>query len=180
MQMDYIKEFLALFVLMTMLLYLVPGEAFKKYVRFFMEFVLTLGVLAPVLSFFYDSDEFLEKIAYEEFTSGLAELSKDTQKISFLQNPYYIEEYEQAIEVDVAQIAEQYEFTVTKVEAELSDTYELESVSLWITNQNQGEFASDAAEDEDKEYLYAGLKEKLLSYYQVDEEKIEIHYRGIG
>lgn len=184
--MGYIKGFLALFVLMTLLIYLVPGESFKKYIRFFSEIILALGFLSPVLSFICDSDEFLQMIEYEEFAESLNEISRDTQKLEFLQNDYYIGEYEQAIGEDVSRIAEQYAFTVRDVDVHLTEEYTIDSIYLSITNREEGEIvigkigAKEEADGAGKEYIYAGLKKELSEYYQMEEAKIEIQYDGIG
>ena len=179
--MTYIRGFLVLFMLLTLLLYLVPGDGFRRYIRFFAEILLTLGFLSPVLSLLFDSEDFLKKIEYEAFAEGLSELAKDTQKIEFLQNSYYIEEYERAIEMDVTAIAEQHDFMVKDVEVHLTDTYVLDAVSLTVEESGAGEIiiekieAKGAGTDSIKEgERYSELRSELSQYYRIDEEQIEI------
>lgn len=61
----YVRGFIVLFVVLTILLHLPPQENYRKYIRFFTELILTLALLTPVLSVFCDSAEFLELIEYE-------------------------------------------------------------------------------------------------------------------
>ncbi len=180
--MEYIRSFLALFVLLMLLLYLVPGESFRKYIQFFSEILLAIGFLYPVLSALYDSDAFLKKVEYEAFTEGLSEIARDTQKIEFLQNSYYVQEYERAIAMDVERIATEYDFDVTWVDVHLTDAYTLERISLAFTDQRGGEIAvgkvnvSGGMKDTVDEAVCAGLKKELSQYYQIDEALIEISY----
>ena len=82
---SYVKGFLVLFVLVSVLLHLPPGKTYQKYIRFFSQFILTLALLAPVLRFFGDKDAFLELIAYEKFTEELVAVSRDMKQVEYLQ-----------------------------------------------------------------------------------------------
>ncbi len=183
--MEYIRSFLALFVLLMLLLYLVPGEGFRKYIQFFSEILLAIGFLYPVLSVLYDSDAFLEKVEYEAFAEGLSEIARDTRKIEFLQNDYYIAEYERAIAMDVERIAGQYDFDVTGVDVHLTDDYTLDEISLAVTDPSGDEAAvgkvnvSGGIKGGGDEAVFAGLKKELSQYYQIDEALIEISYGNI-
>lgn len=179
---SYIRGFLALFVLVTLLIYMVPEGSFKKYIRFFAEVILTFSFLSPVLSVICDSDEFLELIRYEEFTESLSEISRDTQRMEFIRNDYYIEEYETAIGEDVKRIAEQYGFTVQSVDVKLNDDYTLDAIRLTITDRKEQDVAigkitlEDHTMSRNHEGIYAGLRQELVNYYQLEEGLIDIRY----
>lgn len=181
---SYIRGFLALFVLVTLLVSMVPEGSFKKYIRFFAEVILTFSFLSPVLSIICDSDEFLELIRYEEFTESLSEISRDTQRMEFIRNDYYIDEYETAIGEDVKQIAEQYGFTVQSVNVKLNDDYTLNAIHLSISDKKEQEVLigkitlEDGALARNHEGVYAGLKQELANYYQLEEGLIDIRYEG--
>ena len=135
----YVRGFLALFIIMLLLLQLVPEEGMKKYIRFFSRLVLSLGFLYPLLSVFCDSDAFLEKIQYETFAESLREISADTAKLEYLQNDYYLEKYEEAVEQDVYRTAENYVepygLTVGEVEVTLSGGYEVETLKVSLKDE---------------------------------------------
>ena len=59
--MQYIKGYLVLYVVLMILIQMIPREGFRKYIRFFSEMILVIGILTPVLQFFGKEDFFLEK-----------------------------------------------------------------------------------------------------------------------
>lgn len=182
----YVKGFLALFVILTLLLYLPPGKSYQKYIRFFTELILTIGLLSPVLSVVCDSEEFLALIEYEEFTEKLSEVSKDMQRITYLQNDYYIKEYEKALSEDVKQIgeaaAERYGFAVREARVELTEEYGIEGITVWIAKQGEKPIVIDeisfSPEKERTEFgtVYETIAEEISDYYQVKPETVRIEH----
>lgn len=186
--MTYIKEFLVLFVLMTLLLYLVPGERLKKYIRFFTEMVLLAGILSPLLSFLFDYEEFLAQIEYETFTENLTQIERDMERMEFLQNDYYLEEYEIAIGEDVRQtaepIAESYGYQVGSVKVKLTEDYSIEGMTLSLSEQKRGEIVIEEIawkEQSAADLLMNGengvaaeIRRKLAEQYGIEETYITV------
>lgn len=202
---SYIKGFITLFVLLIVLLHLAPGKSYQKYIRFFAEMLLTISLLTPVLSIICDKEEFLDLIKYEEFMSELQETSKDMEKIEYLHNDYYIEEYESAIETDVCQMAEAYDFVVQEVKVDMAEDYTISYIKLELTDQTNEQVvigkividekekvdvtaksdhkSDDGAEEnvgEQSDTKYAALLRDLENYYQIDRSKIGIQYTKAG
>lgn len=159
----YVRGFIVLFVVLTILLHLPPQENYRKYIRFFTELILTLALLTPVLSVFCDSAEFLELIEYEAFTEELSMASEDMEHIEYLYGDYHREAYEDAIGEDVRRIAEGYHFSVQDVVVELSEEYEVEYIALQISGEGEASVSRE-------------LKAELRGYYQLEEKEIEIRY----
>lgn len=178
----YVKGFLALFVLLTVLLHLLPGNGYQKYIHFFAEFIMTLAILTPILSILGDSDEFLKLVEYEAFTEELASVSKDMQHMEYLYGDYHREAYEEAIAEDVKRIAEGYAFCVKEVSVTLSEEYTVNNISLWVTENANEEIAisrvtlGEEKESADEDIICAELKQELMEFYQLDESKIKIQY----
>lgn len=181
----YVRGFLALFIIMLLLLQLVPEEGMKKYIRFFSRLVLSLGFLYPLLSVFCDSDAFLEKIQYETFAESLREISADTAKLEYLQNDYYLEKYEEAVEQDVYRTAdnyvEPYGLTVGEVEVTLSSGYEVETLKVSLKDEGEGEVepVSIALAEGKKignESVCEKLKEELETCYQLGDTEAAVWY----
>lgn len=202
---SYIKGFIALFVLLIVLLHLAPGKSYQKYIRFFAEMLLTISLLTPVLSVVCDKEEFLDLIEYEAFMSELQETSKDMEKIEYLNNDHYIEEYESAIEADVRQMAEVYDFVVQEVTVDMAEDYTISYIKLELTDQTNEQVvigkivideqenidvtaksdhkSADGAEENDREQSdtkYAALLQDLEDHYQIDRSKIGIQYTKVG
>lgn len=192
--MEYIKSCLVLFVLMTLLLYLVPGERLKRYIRFFTEIIVTVGILSPVLSFVFDSDEFLAKIEYETFKENLSEIARDMERMEYIQNDFYIEEYENAIEEDVklivSPVAESYGYCINAADVHLTEEYTLERITLTVAKPKTEEIMVDdvlVRENTAADYaingkngMVAQMKQQLAEYYKMQEEQIEVKCKEAG
>lgn len=192
---SYIKGFITLFVLLMVLLHLAPKESYQKYIRFFAEMLLTISLLTPVMSLFCDKEEFLNLIEYEEFMSELQEVSKDVEKIEYLHNDHYIKKYESAIETDVRQMAESYDFVVQEVNVKMAEDYSISYIRLNLIDQTNeqvvigkivideregGEEASEEISDKQTDTKYGALLQDLEDYYQIDRSKIGIQYTKAG
>lgn len=181
--MEYMKGVLALFVLLMLLLYLVPGDSFKKYIRFFGEIILAVGFLSPVLKIVCDSDKFLALIDYEQFSEQMSELSRDMERVEYIQKDYYMEKYEAALAGDVTRIARQYGFAVREVKVEMNEEYTLDTIYLSVTEQGTDGIEIEQVwlegknAEEDEAEICADLKKELAEYYQLEENAITIQYR---
>lgn len=92
---EWMRGIVLLFFLLTALLYFIPRDVYKKYIRFFMEMVLVLAILLPVMKLFYGEDPFGKMVHYDEFWQELSNLKTDMEHMEYLQNKYYAEQYEQ-------------------------------------------------------------------------------------
>ncbi len=176
--MEQIRGLFILFVLLGLFMYIVPGENYKKYIRFFSGVIMLVAFLSPLLSLFWDGGDFFEQIQYEAFVEGLEELSRDNARIEFAQNEYYRKKYELAIAEDVRQIAAGAGYETTEVEVHLADDYTMQGISLTVKKSMEGdifvapvEIGSDAG-GIDKGL--AQLREKLAGYYQMEEEAVTV------
>lgn len=182
----YVKGFLVLFVILTLLLYLPPGKSYQKYIRFFTELILTIGLLSPVLSIVFDSEEFLALIAYEEFTGNLSEVSKDMQRIEYMNKDYYIKEYERAIGEDVRlmaePVAEKYGFVVREAAVHMTKEYAIDEITLWIANQGEEQIVINditLSEEENRTEFgtaYESIAQEVANYYQVESKAVRIQH----
>lgn len=179
---EYLKGFLVLFLLLTILVNMVPKESYRKYIRFFSQMILAFGIFYPLFGYLCDEDELLEQIQYETFVEGLTETARDNERISYLQNEFYVEEYEKAIAMDAGTLAEECGYTVEEAAVDLSDDFEIEQIRLVLLQTGKEEIVigeiqmepetekTDQTEDE----KYQLLKEKLIHYYQLTEEQLFI------
>lgn len=179
---DYLKGFIALSLLLTVLNHMVPQKSFQKYVHFFSEMILAFGIVYPVLNLFGDSDFFLEKIHYEAFIEELNEVSMDAEKIQYMKNEVYVQEYEEAIALDVENLISQYDYETKQVMVELSDTYEIEQILVELKEQGKEDIAVGKVIVEDGEQTLAEelvcqeLEEKIMSYYEIGKEQLRVGF----
>lgn len=168
---EHIRSFAVLFLVVTLLIHLVPGEQLKKYIRFFGELVLTLGFLYPVFQNICGNGGFLELISYEEFSQELEQLARDTEKVSFLKEDYYRAAYEEAIASDVEQMAEREGYDVEAVQVALTGEYAMESIYLRLSGEEK--IVIGVISEEEKTD-YGTLRQKLADYYGVEEKDVVI------
>lgn len=179
---EYIKNFVVLFLILMLLVQLVPGEKFQKYVRFFSEIVLLIGVMYPMLDALGESDSFLDKIEFEAFTETLSEVSKDAEKIAYMQNDYYMEQFENMMELDVTEQVENLGYEALEVEVSVSTEYKVKSIKITVKEKESEEIAvekitvsgADRTDMIEEDLEYQKLKEKLVSYYELSEQQLSI------
>ena len=112
-----------------------------------------------------ESDAFLEKIEYQSFLQKMEEVQSDAEKITYLDNDHYVKKYEDAIALDVTQMAQEENFAVKEI-AVVREGIVIGKVVL--EDEQKKQTSEDSA--------YKKLKEKLVSYYQLSEEQLDILY----
>ena len=155
----YIQKIFALFLLLVVARQLIPNGRLKKYIYFFTELVLIIGVMQPFFPFWGDNDALLDKIRSETFTENLSEASRDISRMEYLRNDYYRREYENAAALDVRKII------LTVAEKETGDT--------------EGIFV-EQGKAQGSQIVLDELKQRLVQYYGVKEDRIQISYGGEG
>ncbi len=176
--MEQIRGLFILFVLLGLFMYIVPGEHYKKYIRFFSGVILIVAFLSPLLSLFWDDGDFFDKIEYEAFVEGLEELSRDNARIEFAQNDYYRKKYELAIAEDVRQIAAAAGYETTEVAVHLTEDYTMKGISLTVKKSMESdifvapvEIGGDAGTTD---HGLIQLRDKLAGYYQMEKEEVTV------
>ena len=183
----YIQKIFALFLLLVVARQLIPNGRLKKYIYFFTELVLIIGVMQPFFSFWGDNDALLDKIRSETFTENLSEASRDISRMEYLRNDYYRREYENAAALDVKGTAEgyleQFGFMVKQSSVELTENYEVRKIILTVAEKEardtEGIFV-EQGKAQGSQIVLDELKQKLVQYYGVKEDRIQISYGGEG
>lgn len=181
---SYMKSYIVLFLVIMILVQMIPQNHLHKYIHFFARMILVFGLLCPVMDRIGKSDVFLEQIQYETFLQQLEEISTDAEKITYIDNGYYVEKYEDAIEFDIVQMAQNFDFAVKDITVTMTEQYEIKKIRMELGNPSeegivigkvtlQDEKEKQAQPDE---AAYKKLKEQLIGYYQIPEEQLEIFY----
>ena len=180
---SYLKSYVILFLVLTILLEMVPKAGMQKYIRFFSQMILAFGLLYPVLGWMGESDAFLEKIEYQSFLQKMEEVQTDAEKITYLGNDHYVKKYEDAIALDVTQMAQEENFAVKEIAVEMTENYEIKCIRMTLANPVKEGIVIGKVVLEDgqkkqasEDSAYKKLKEKLVSYYQLSEEQLDILY----
>lgn len=155
---QWVKGLVILFIVGNVLLYLVQGKVYEKYVQLFFQVVVILAVIAPIGSVVVDQETFLNTIDYEAFRQELDNVRRDSQRVTDLGQSYAVEQYEDAVEQDVLHMLERMEYSPSYVEAQLSDAYEIESIRIGFEEAG----------------AWPEVVDELTEYYQLEEEQITI------
>ena len=161
----YVKGVVILSLLLSIFVELVPENSCRKYVRFFAQFILVLSLVSPFFSGNGKESEFMKAVRYESFLQNVEEARLNAEKMASQSDKDYMKKYEEkALAEDVRQLAEENDFTVKEIVAEMTESYQIERIYMKI------------AEPEEKktETGKETLKKKLIGYYQLREDQIEI------
>ena len=173
----WVKNLVCFYILLTVVLHLLPKDNYQKYVRFFSGMLLTILVMSPVLSLMRSEEVLREKISQAGFFQEMDNLKLDTEHLEWQQKERYLQEYEHALEMDVSRIAEEKQLLVQEAKVQLSEDYQVESIELTASFQEEdGIFVQKASfADRSKEYpkVYE-LKQELMEYYRLKEEQVNI------
>lgn len=160
---DWIKDFMVIYLILTILTQLAATEQYKKYFHFFSGVILLLVLISPVLGLFGKDGEFEKLVSYEAAWEQLDSARKDSQKLEFLQNDHYIQKYEAAIAQDIKRQAEDQNIAVADVRVALTEDYEIGNVTVQL----------DMPQEDVKE---AGkkLQEFVMHLYDLQENQVFI------
>lgn len=169
----WVKNYSMVFLFFTVLSSLAAKKEYRRYLSLFVEFVLVVTLLMPVLELLGSDSDFFDKIAYDTFWQELNSIKADRENLDFLGDDVYRKRYEEVIGADVKVMAEDAGYGVLEVRVKLNQDFEIERIELDLTKEQeltviQGSLTGEAKEDFEK------LKEKISEFYQVDIENISI------
>lgn len=64
----------------------------------------------------------------------MEEVQSDAEKITYLDNDHYVKKYEDAIALDVTQMAQDENFAVKEIAVEMTENYEIKCIRMTLTN----------------------------------------------
>lgn len=188
---NWVKGIVTLLVVGNVLLYLVQGRTYEKYISFFLQLLVVLAVLSPIAKVAGSEEEFLSYVENTHFLQELDNMKKDYSRVPSDDTNYCKTQYEKVVADDVKRVIEQENYMPSYVLVELSDAYEIESIQIGIciTEQKDESMAEEAGQiviekiqmnsgekkqDEGVNYKYGQLLSVLSSYYQLEQNQIII------
>ena len=75
----WMKGIVLLFFVFTALLYFVPRNVYKKYIRFFMEMTLILAMIYPLLQAVFKENALEKLLDYDEFWEKMDKIERDAE-----------------------------------------------------------------------------------------------------
>lgn len=169
---EWVKSYSLVFLFMTVLTTAVAKKEYQKYIQIFVEIILVLTLLDPLLELTGRSEDLFEKISYDSFFQGLEEMKKDQEKMDFMDKEAYISYYEKALKEDVALLAESMGYVVTDASVSLNEAYEVEKIEVSVAKAQVETVIIGSVEEQPQKAEITALKERIRDYYRVEEDKI--------
>lgn len=162
----FLKDFLIVYLVLTILMHLTAADQYKKYLKFFSGMVLMLMLVSPVFRFLHSDGRLKALMSYDAFWERLDKQSgQNLREMDFLQNSRYLEKYEEAVAQDIRNrmkdsIDEQsgQNLQVSRIKVRLDGSYGIQSVTVFMHD----------ADEQAKESVVRFLKE----VYGLEERRI--------
>lgn len=127
---NWLREFLILYLILTIYMQLAAAEQYKKYLRFLSGMILLLVLITPVLRL--TGSEWDITRAYDQFWEQMDDFSKEADDLKTRQSGYELQNYEDAVASSLAAQAQEQGIMVSQVRVRLSSDYKIQSVSVWL------------------------------------------------
>lgn len=136
---NWMKEFLILYLILTILMHLAAAEEYKKYLRFLSGMILLLVLVSPMLRLFGEDSRLKIMQSYEDFWEKMDGFASDAQQTAVIQDAHNLKKYEKAVAADLTAQVQEQGILVSQVSVSLSDDYEINSVAVCLDAQQKSE-----------------------------------------
>ena len=172
----WVKNYSMVVLLLTVLTSAAAKKEYRKYIQLFVEIIWVITLMNPLLAAFGKNGDLFEKISYDSFWQGLESIRMDREKLDFLDEGYYVEYYEKAIEADVKLLAENSGYEVIQTTVSLDEDFSVEEMEIRLKKKKRETvLAGEDRKQEEREEILA-LRDKIASYYQIGADKISLNY----
>lgn len=169
---SWVKNYSMVFLFFTVLSSLSAKKEYRRYLQLFVEFVLVITLLMPVLKALGSETDFFDRIAFDTFWQELDSIKAEREKLDFLGDDVYIERYEQVIGADVSAMAKDAGYKVLRVDVELGEDFEIRGITLDLAKDQEYTVIQGSLTEEPEDQEITKLREKIAEFYQVDMENI--------
>lgn len=135
----WMKEFLILYLLLTILMQLAAMEEYKKYLRFLSGLILLLVLISPLLQLLSGDSGLVILKAYDRFWEQLDAVSEESEGMEFSQDGWNLAAYEDAVAADLLSRVQQKGIPASRASVSLSETCEITRVTVWLDAQYRQE-----------------------------------------
>lgn len=180
---NWVKNIVIFYILLTAVLHLLPKNSYQKYVRFFGGLLLVVLLLTPLMELIFKEDYLLNEISYESFWQEVDTIRLDVEGMEEKQQQAYRREYEKAIGADISLMAQEAGLVVHEVTVEITEDYGPLNIVMDVSlSGEEGIFVEKMTrKDNSSDYpAVANLKEKIMDFYHVTDEEMEIRVREGG
>lgn len=158
---EWIKRMIYLTIFLTLLLQILPGGSYRKYVKFFAGLVFVITVLNPLAGILQQENwegDLLNRLLYEE---NVREGELDFDYMEEKQKEYYAESIGTAVRAIAEQAADDTGVELMDVEVESSkEDGTLQAVTVWV--------------DTSSSILRQYMKQRLTELLSLGDSQVEV------
>ncbi len=85
---QWMKEYVGLFLAFSLVLYVLPEQSYRGYIRFFLELILVLFCLRPVVHISSSGFEKRWNETYQSFLQEMKQREEEAESLSFVDEDY--------------------------------------------------------------------------------------------
>ncbi len=170
---EWVKNIICYFIFLTVLTSLLPSGKYEKYVRLFAGMVLIMIVAGPFLSGIRMEDRIAGYFEEFSFQNEAADFKKEIYGMEEKRLERLMEQYEEAVAVDVRQMAEEAGLDIIDVQIYIEGTQSREDFGK--VKRIQMTAAGKAGEYQEQSGIF---RRKAAGYYQLEENYVEIQFQN--
>ncbi len=171
---SWVKNYSMVVLFLTVLTSLTSKKEYRRYLQVFVEIVLVITLLMPVLKLTGKDTDFFDKIAYDSLWQELDSIKAERKNFDFLQEDVYLKHYGNVIEADVEILAKEAGYGVLDTKVSLNDEFVIEKMELNLVKIQDSVVIQGSVEELPEEKEITDLKEKIADIYHMDIENITI------
>ncbi|MDO4321757.1 MAG: stage III sporulation protein AF [Lachnospiraceae bacterium] len=163
---QWLKTLTGSMCVITILMHLLPGGKFTKYIRFYAGLLFFLMAIRPIMNFFTGEGEFERLLQLEFLKEEYYDMETSIAGMEELKSDQVAEAYRSELYRQIQAMADSYGISVTEMELKFDggDGYLLEKIEI-VTEAGAGEQDCEA------------LKDELSGLYMVEKRDILIKNR---
>ncbi|MDD6037482.1 MAG: stage III sporulation protein AF [bacterium] len=140
---EWIRTVLVFYFLMLIVLHLISGEQYKKFVRFFFGIVFVLLLMQPVMRVLGKEDKLMEHVISESFWQDMNATGIDAKLWENKKNEAYKRQYEQVLAERFLEEGKKEGFFISQVRVCLNEDYSMERLVIVEELSGDGEAFCD-------------------------------------
>lgn len=174
---QWIKNLAIFYIIASLIIHLIPGKDFQKYIRLFLGIITIILLMKPIGSLLNLDDDY-EKYLDSGFNIQMEDsLKKELEMVGEQQKQAVIGDYSAKIKENIRTYVESLEVTYVdaEIEIELDENKEnfgsITEISVYI---NSGEGIS-STNNPSEELVSIEIKKYLANFYNLDKRNINVY-----
>lgn len=155
---SWIRSIVILYVMGQVIVYLVMGKKYEKYIRFFLQLVMVLVIVRPVFVLLGDEETFKNRLSFYQISQSVQEQKSQLEQLQGESEEHYMRQCEQMLAEDVETYLEEHFPYKGEAEVTLSEDFAIERIEVSVEDTTDERAVRDA----------------LCTHYELEEDQVEV------